>query len=332
MFQAHDGDSAEIFAICYKPNRDSSGRELGGGVFFTAGNDPDIRVWGLPSLELEASLFGHRDSITALAIDGELLISAGEDWTLRIWSVMQPASAFQLAVINTHARCVRQLAFMPDTGHIATACSDGSVVVWDSCAVDEESGECGKLLRELRHSSRFRCVAYRQSTKDLLVGTEDAQVLIYPPEGEPVLADAAPPAEVKAGDEEEAEDGEEGEGGDVEREAAAVAARQPASTAVDAEESKSSLSGMPALSRGLSSSSVASSAARPPRLPRWGSRVDSESGSISSRSRPAGGRLRAGGAVDGSAVSLPAMPTGARMRAVASVSSLPPVAGASPRE
>ena len=48
------------------------------GAFLTAGNDKRIRAWSLKNYELQATLQGHNEAVTTLALDGNFLFSGAE--------------------------------------------------------------------------------------------------------------------------------------------------------------------------------------------------------------------------------------------------------------
>jgi WD40 repeat protein len=52
----------------------------------TGGSDNRIHIWNLPRRQETAVLSGHTGSIAALASRGEILVSAGFDTTVRVWT------------------------------------------------------------------------------------------------------------------------------------------------------------------------------------------------------------------------------------------------------
>lgn len=84
IFRAHE--PYEILALRFNPLN---------GTIISAGNDRQIRVWSVATYELLGALDGHTDSVTALALDGNFLLSGSEDCTVRVW--------------DTHANTVRPL-------------------------------------------------------------------------------------------------------------------------------------------------------------------------------------------------------------------------------
>jgi WD40 repeat protein len=55
------------------------------GRLASAGSDNRITLWDLQRREAVSSLEGHTGTVTALALDGETLVSVSYDTTLRLW-------------------------------------------------------------------------------------------------------------------------------------------------------------------------------------------------------------------------------------------------------
>ena len=45
----------------------------------------DIRVWHLPTFEVQADLVGHRSSVLSLVLSDDYVFSASSDSTVRVW-------------------------------------------------------------------------------------------------------------------------------------------------------------------------------------------------------------------------------------------------------
>jgi len=75
-------------------------------------------------------LQGHTSSVQALAYtpDGATLISAGDDWTIRLWDVR---GGQQQAVLREHTDAVLTIAVSPNGKWLASGGHDKRVRVWD---------------------------------------------------------------------------------------------------------------------------------------------------------------------------------------------------------
>jgi WD40 repeat protein len=78
-----------------------------------------VHCFDSASRELQRSLVGHLDAVSALAIspDGQMIATGGWDTTVRLWNV---ASGREVAVLEGHRGRIHALAFSPDGGTLAS--------------------------------------------------------------------------------------------------------------------------------------------------------------------------------------------------------------------
>jgi serine/threonine protein kinase len=86
--------------------------------------------------EARLVLRGHTGEVNCVQFspDGKLLVTAGQDHTVRLWD---PATGWQRAVLRGHDRDVNWAAFSPDGDTLASAGDDGAVKLWDLKTVRE---------------------------------------------------------------------------------------------------------------------------------------------------------------------------------------------------
>jgi WD40 repeat protein len=115
---------------------------LDGRILVTAGTslgpdadqfygDSPVQLWHVPSMQLHATLTGHRNGVTclALSLDGRILFTGGESGILRLWGLSEEKwrDAFY-----GHTSLMNCLAASPDGRMIVTGGKDGKLIVWTS--------------------------------------------------------------------------------------------------------------------------------------------------------------------------------------------------------
>ncbi|KAL0022030.1 hypothetical protein WJX77_007822 [Trebouxia sp. C0004] len=172
-WHAHPG--SEILTILHDPMKN---------VIITAGNDSVIKVWNARLYEQLGKHTGHVASVTCLALDGNFLISGSDDCTVRLWDLvpasrdgnMRPAAPFQgsalLRTLRGHKAPLRGLVVLPEAGHVASASSDGRLLLWDYSQ--------GAVLRRFHHVEEFSCLACRHDVNEIIVGTMQNSILRFP--------------------------------------------------------------------------------------------------------------------------------------------------------
>ncbi|MCC7014289.1 MAG: hypothetical protein IT454_17145 [Planctomycetes bacterium] len=102
-----------------------------GRFVVAASKDHTARVWDSASGELVATLRGHTDSVSKLALapDGAVLATASADGATRLWNT---ADWSLRATLNGHADDVRSVAFSADGAVLFTGASDRTLRTWDA--------------------------------------------------------------------------------------------------------------------------------------------------------------------------------------------------------
>jgi WD40 repeat protein len=57
------------------------------GFILVGGNNKRINVYCIRTGLLQAEMEGHDDSVTCMAIDGQILITGSDDKTIRLWNL-----------------------------------------------------------------------------------------------------------------------------------------------------------------------------------------------------------------------------------------------------
>ncbi|USR89665.1 TIR domain-containing protein [Phormidium yuhuli AB48] len=115
---------------------------------------------------------GHQDQINRIryAPNGEFLVSASDDSTVRIWNI--DGSVKQ---ILEHDDNVRQVDIFPDSDRIISTSQDGTAKIWQV--------EDGELLKTLNHNAGARAVRVHPQEAYIVTGDVDGRVWIWDNDG-----------------------------------------------------------------------------------------------------------------------------------------------------
>ena len=121
---------------------------------------PPTRALDLPELQLT----GHKGAIRAVAFspDGQKLVSAAADKTIRFWDI---STASPLLTLQGHLKNINALAFSPDGKLLASAGEDRRVILWDA--------ESGRILREIPAFAEVEALAFSPDGLSLASGGDD---------------------------------------------------------------------------------------------------------------------------------------------------------------
>jgi WD40 repeat protein len=133
-----------------------------GRILVTA--DEDVVLWDVTSGQKLATLDGHPERNTALAVspDGAVLAAGDADYAIHLWDVefvLQTARAVgrdvrlvaEAARLSGHTSDVMELTFIPDGGTLVSGSRDGAVRLWDVAE--------GRELTSLDAGGRSRGIA-----------------------------------------------------------------------------------------------------------------------------------------------------------------------------
>jgi WD40 repeat protein len=140
--------------------------------------DKDLRGWEWHYLErlchVELRVFrGHAGAVRAVAYspDGSRLATAGDDGTVRVWSV---ASGAEAAVLKGDARGMKDIAFSPDGSRLGAGGLDGTVRVWDVAGGKEHYA-----IKTNNPRFSVRSLAYSPDGSRLATAGQDGRVRLW---------------------------------------------------------------------------------------------------------------------------------------------------------
>ena len=115
-------------------------------------------------------LSGHTDTVaaTAFSSDGELLASASEDGTVKLWNWKLGSL---LATLEGHAGGVLHVSFSPDGKTLATSRRDKTVILWDVAKRE-------KRMKLDGHNGSVSSALFSPDGKTLTTASDDMLVLV----------------------------------------------------------------------------------------------------------------------------------------------------------
>lgn len=145
----------------------------------SASGDGSIILWDTRSDQPLGSLIGeHRDAIlsAAASADGRWYATAGgnpfgsgADFAVRLWD----AATNKARILEGHSGNVTGLAFSPDSALLASASSDGSIVLWNT-----ENAQVDQILPLARGSSSV-AIAFNANGSILASAGDDGQITFW---------------------------------------------------------------------------------------------------------------------------------------------------------
>jgi len=112
---------------------------------------------------------GHIGAVTGVAVHGKLVVSCGEDGTVRVWDL---ASRRQIHSYRGHTGWVFATAISADGEVVASGGDDGMIRLWR-----RHTGEPVGVL--VAHTRRVRSLAFARAGRLLVSGAEDGQVCLW---------------------------------------------------------------------------------------------------------------------------------------------------------
>ncbi len=172
-------DIPEVLGVAYSADNGSvfsCGRD--GKARLTAGPTPD--GGNAPNTSTRMREFiGHTGAVTSLAItaDSSLLVTGGEDKTVRVWDVK---SAKPIRSFQGHMAKVSAVAIRPDGKQLASGSEDGAIRLWDLSATDEH-----RVITDSKDS--LWAVAFSPDGQRVATAGADKLIRVYDPESGKLL-------------------------------------------------------------------------------------------------------------------------------------------------
>ena len=113
----------------------------------------------------------HLSDVLSLAIHKQILVSGGEDRTIKLWN-LETAEKQQPHILRGHAGSIWCVAISPDGRKIASASGDYTVKIWDL--------KTGQMLETLTgHLGEVRTVAFSPDGQMLASAGDDWEIKLW---------------------------------------------------------------------------------------------------------------------------------------------------------
>ncbi|EIW75808.1 YVTN repeat-like/Quino protein amine dehydrogenase [Coniophora puteana RWD-64-598 SS2] len=157
-----EGHTGQIHALAYSPD----GRYLA-----SASDDKTLRIWDTNTYQTVARLLDDPPNCVQAvqySLDGKLIATGGRDNLLKVWSTHTLDCATEL----WHPMSVNSVSFSPSSEHVATACHDSFVRIYDVAQKEVIHTLSG-------HQGSVRCVQYSPDGKVIASASDDLTVRLW---------------------------------------------------------------------------------------------------------------------------------------------------------
>ena len=179
LWNAGDPDRAEVV---FKPHSGVSSATFSnsGHMVVTGSLDRRAKIWdaesGLSKFQLPPEHTRSINSAVFSPVDENLLVTASNDGTARIWDVTARRVLHVLAhqKQGAPARPVRQAIFSPDGKRVLSACDDAKARIWDVGS--------GQIVATLELDAPVHAVAYSADGERILAGGANGRAVMFDPQ------------------------------------------------------------------------------------------------------------------------------------------------------
>ncbi|XP_031625371.1 katanin p80 WD40 repeat-containing subunit B1 [Contarinia nasturtii] len=156
----------------------------GDDLVYSADENGIIKRWDLNTQPGCVTFYGHMKSVRTLDFHphGNYIFASGSnDTTVRLWDVRKSDSCF--SKYRGHIANVNSVKFSPDGWWIASAGTEGSIIIWDIRTTN-------KVMEFQETASPVTCITFHPSDFILAAGRNDGTVDLYDLETKSIISRA----------------------------------------------------------------------------------------------------------------------------------------------
>ncbi|NEQ40858.1 MAG: response regulator [Okeania sp. SIO3I5] len=137
----------------------------------TVGADNNIKIWDFTDNKLLEKLsFSTNSTVTKISFspDGEILASASEDCTIKLWNL----NGEELAIFKGHSKTITSISFSPDGQILASGSNDNTIKLWSLINETE-------IYTLQDHTQAITSIDFSPDGKTLASASNDKTVILW---------------------------------------------------------------------------------------------------------------------------------------------------------
>lgn len=95
-------DGTEVLCLLFYTDQNE-------GYILAGGSNKNVNIWSIRTGEYQDTLRGHKDSITCMAIEQNMLFTGSDDMTIGIWDLV---NRWQVGVLEGHKDSIQDMLIL----------------------------------------------------------------------------------------------------------------------------------------------------------------------------------------------------------------------------